>query len=177
MPNKCRCPKCGWVYNVPDDIIGKSTRCQKCRETLLVRAIGGKTALVLAGVSGSAPTQSIAMPAPIAAKPVPPVRRSRTPYILAGAGCLVLFALFGIAGGGIALWMSRAPGNSPTRTGSDTMSQSGRIPTPPTSEESPKSGTNPTLPADSRQTQASARGEDAAIHCRRIVEGMVFLPS
>lgn len=57
---KCRCPNCGWSYSVPADITGKQVRCQKCRVTLLAKAIGGKTVLVLAVVDGDAPTQKLA---------------------------------------------------------------------------------------------------------------------
>lgn len=57
MPvSRCACPSCRWVFRIPDDMLGKRTKCSKCGVYLTIRAMGGKTALELAGVDGHART-------------------------------------------------------------------------------------------------------------------------
>jgi len=106
---KCRCPKCGWGYSVPDDITGKTVRCQKCRSTLLAKSAGGKTILALAGVDGAAATQTI--PPTADAEPfafAPPGRPARS---RGGWGVVAAFGGFAVLllliAGGTAWWRFR----------------------------------------------------------------------
>ncbi|MGH7170910.1 MAG: hypothetical protein ACRELF_03185 [Gemmataceae bacterium] len=53
---RCACPVCKHVLRVPGNMLGKASSCTFCGESLVLRAMGNKTILALAGVDGDAPT-------------------------------------------------------------------------------------------------------------------------
>ncbi len=56
------CPSCRKTFRVPLAMRGRKTRCPKCGMRLVVRQKGGRTRLVLAGVSGTDSTSAIPIP-------------------------------------------------------------------------------------------------------------------
>lgn len=68
---RCACPACRRVMRVPDDMDGKRSRCPGCGAELVIRAMGGKTLLQIAGVAGDAPTLTRDEGVPAMSTPAP----------------------------------------------------------------------------------------------------------
>jgi predicted Zn finger-like uncharacterized protein len=134
MPIEVTCPHCLSIYNLRDEMGGKTVRCKKCENTFMARA-GGK-AKPAAADEGPPPRQGVQATrgAPARSRrdpddeddrprrrrrdddeddaPLPPPRKkgSVLPWVLGGigAGLLVILVLCG----GLAYWFVHAAGNA-----------------------------------------------------------------
>jgi hypothetical protein len=101
MPvTRCACPTCRRTFGVPDDVMGKTATCPGCGASLVVKAMGGTTMLLLAGVCGSSPTQTYRPTSPaLLPRPLPAPAKRRWGW----GRRLVAAALFLVPlGGGLA---------------------------------------------------------------------------
>jgi hypothetical protein len=134
MPNTpCACPACNRHFVVPDDVVGRMAKCPGCRQTLLVKSIGGRTTLVLSSpeIMSSSVMPSATAPLPPATnnKGRPPGRRL-TVWIAAASFAAGALAMF-VCGGG-AVWLYSQWSASPAIA----------APVPGASDASPPKGTD-----------------------------------